>query len=283
MKNIIFPFVLIVCFPLLATAGYREDFAREFMSKTWAGERIEENACLDCHSSDRMKPAFQDLADEWKKSWHAQNNIACHDCHGGDPRDASQSMSHLKGFTGVPSPQRIPEFCGRCHIGILKNYLESGHGKALKTSGKGPHCAICHGSHNVQRANLDIINEQRCSRCHSYERARAMKQAMFLIEKKIGDIEDGIKALKRAGIYPEDEERALFSTQAEFRSLFHTVDVSLVKDRTDEFTKKLVPIEQQIRHTFAELSSRKNYSAFLMALFGGLAIIMFMISRTPKE
>lgn len=282
MRSAVLSLMLVIVLPSFAAAGYREDFEREFMSKTWAGERIEENACIDCHSSETMKQKFQDIADEWKKSWHAQNGIACQECHGGDPKDASLSMSHQRGFVGVPAYRQVPEFCGKCHIGILRNYLEGGHGKALRATGRGPHCATCHGSHNVQRASIDIINEQRCSRCHSYDRAKGMKQALFLVEKKMGDIEDGIAALRRAGIYPEEEERALFSTQAEFRTLFHTVDVNLVKERTDEFTKRLDAIEAGIRGTFAELRSRKNFSAFLMALVGGMGVVIMLLSKPPK-
>lgn len=276
--------ILLICFlPSLAVAGYQEDFAREFLSKTWAGERIEENACIDCHSSEQMHPAYREIPDEWKKSWHAQNNIACHDCHGGDPKDPTLAMSHQqRGFVGAPSARQIPEFCGKCHIGILKNYLESGHGKALRSAGKGPPCVVCHGSHNVQKANIDIINEQRCSKCHTYGRAKDMKQALFLVEKKMAEIQDGIEALRRAGIYPEEEQRALFNTHAEFRTLFHTVDVYLVKDRTDEFAKKLGGIERRIQDTFLELRSRKNFSALLTALFGGMAVVMFLLSRTKK-
>ncbi len=277
--------VLVICLlPSLAAAGYREDFAREFLSKTWAGERIEENACIDCHSSEQMKPAFREIPDEWKKSWHAQNNIACHDCHGGDPKDPLLAMSHQqRGFVGAPPARQIPEFCGKCHIGILRNYLESGHGKALRSTGKGPHCVVCHGSHNVQKANIEIINEQRCSKCHTYGRAKDMKQAIFLVEKKVGEIQDGIEALRRAGIYPEEEQRALFNTQAEFRTLFHTVDAGLVKDRTDEFAKKLGAIERRIQDTFVELRSRKNFSVLLTGLFGGMAVVMFLLSRTTKK
>lgn len=283
MRSVVLSVMMALALPSFAAAGYREDFAREFMSKTWAGERIEENACIDCHSSETMKPAFRDIVDEWNKSWHARHGVSCSDCHGGDPKDPSLSMTHQRGFVGVPSARQIPDFCGKCHVGILRNYLESGHGKALRTAGKGPHCGVCHGSHNVQKASIEIINEQRCSRCHSYDRAREMKQALFLVEKKVGEIEDGIKALRRAGIYPEEEERTLFSTQAEFRTLFHTVDVNLVKDRTGEFTRKLGDIEKEIGDTFADLRSRKNFSAFLTALFGGMGIVVLLLSRTPKK
>jgi hypothetical protein len=191
-------------------------------------------------------------------------------------------MTHQRGFLGVPASRQVPEFCGKCHIGILKNYLESGHGKALRSTGKGPTCVVCHGSHNVQPANIDIINEQRCSKCHSYERAKVMKQALFLVEKKAGEITDGIRELRHAGVYTAEQERALFNTQAEFRTLFHTVDVSLVNERTGEFTRKLGAIEKDIGGTFIELRSRKNFSAFLTALFGGMGVVIFLLIRSPK-
>jgi len=283
MRRLVLSVLIVVVLPSFAAGGYKEDFAREFLSKTWVGERIEENACIDCHSSEQMKPAFQEIPDEWRKRWHAQNNISCSDCHGGDPKDPSVSMTHQRGFVGTPSARQVPEFCGKCHIGILKNYQESGHGKSLRASGKGPHCVVCHGSHNIQRANIEIINEQRCGKCHSYDRAMVMKQALFLVEKKIGVIEDGVRALRRAGVYSAEQERALFNTEVEFRTLFHTVDVSLVNQRTGDFTRKLAVLEKDIQDIFAELRSRRNFSAFLLLLFGGMAVLIYLLHRTDHK
>jgi len=275
---------IVLSLAAVTMAGYRETFEHEFLSKPWAGGPIvEKSACIECHTSDIMKPAFRAIPDEWQGSWHALNGVSCNDCHGGDPKDASMSMSHVRGFVGKPKYEGVPAYCGKCHIGILKNYLESGHGKALKAAKKGPNCVTCHGSHGIQRATIDIINEQLCTKCHSYERAKVMKQALFLTEKKMGEIEKDLKALKSEGIFTGDDEKTLFSTQAEFRALFHTVDVSLVKDRTDEFTKRLEGIEKNVQKTFAELKVRKNFSAFLTLIFAGLAVVVAMLSATYKE
>jgi hypothetical protein len=268
----------------VSVAGYKETFEQEFLSKPWAGGPIvEKSACIECHTSGIMRPAFRAIPDEWQGSWHALNDVSCDDCHGGDPKDATMAMSHVRGFVGKPKYEGVPEFCGKCHIGIMKNYLESGHGKALKATGKGPNCVTCHGSHGIQRATIDIINEQLCTRCHSYERAKVMKQALFLIEKKIGEIRSALRELKSEGIYTGEEEKALFSTGAEFRALFHTVDVSLVKDRTDEFTKRLEVIDKTNQKTFVELKVRKNFSAFLTLVFAGLAVVILMLSATYKD
>jgi len=283
MRHLFILLMMLFTLPSIASGGWREEMEKAFMSAPWAGGQGESDVCIECHSSEMMKPAFLAVVDEWKTSWHFQNNISCHDCHGGDPKDSAIAMSPQRGFLGTPKYLQVPEFCGKCHIGILKNYLESGHGKALKASGKGPNCVTCHGAHNIQKANIDIINEQRCSKCHSYERAKIMKQALFLTEKKIGELESSFGRLKKQGVFTEEGERTLFSTQAEFRTLFHTVDVSLVKERSDDFTRKLSLIEKEIQDTFVELRFRKNFSTFMMLLFAGMSVVTLLLLKTPRD
>jgi hypothetical protein len=272
--------MMLFLFPSTGAAGYKQEFEDEFLTKPWAGVQIEENLCISCHASEKMKPEFREITEAWQASWHAQNRISCENCHGGDPKDAAMSMSRQRGFVGSPQFQKVPEFCGKCHIGILSNFLESGHGKALKAGRKAPQCVTCHGSHNIQRASIDIITEQLCAKCHSYERAKLMKQALFLTEKKIAQLEKSLQELKREGVYPEADEKSLFSTQAEFRTLFHTVDVNLVKDRTGEFTARLDQIDKNIQATYRGLKFSKNFAAFLMLTFGGMGVVIFVMTRT---
>lgn len=285
MKGRVLPllFFMLMALAPLASGSYREEFEKGFLTKTWSGEQPEVNFCIECHSSDKMKPAFLDIAEQWKASWHAQNGIACHDCHGGDPKDASMSMSPHRGFAGAPNYAEVPEFCGKCHIGILRHYLESGHGKALRAAEAGPNCVTCHGSHNIQKANIEIINEQRCTKCHSYDRAKTMKQALFLTEKKIGELEADLVSLKREGVFVDDDTKNLFSTQAEFRTLFHSVDVKLIMDRTDEFSNKLSALDGRIKDTFNELRFRRNFSAFILLVFAGMGVTLYLVTKTPRE
>jgi len=241
--------------------------------------RIEQIVCIQCHSLDLMKPAYRGIPQEWRKSVHYQNGVACNDCHGGDPKDAALAMSPQKGFVGVPKPKAIPQFCGKCHLGIMKSYLESDHGKALLATGRGPNCVLCHGSHNIQPANLNIINEKLCGVCHSYARAQDIKASLLLTEQEINQIDKNLKTLKAGLIATGDEEKALFRTQAEYRTLFHSVDVNLVKSKTAEFTKKLAALSQQAQKGFQELNFRQNFSIFIMLIFIGLGIAIFCLSR----
>ncbi len=280
MRYLIVSVMMLFMLPSLSSAGYKQEFENEFLTKTWAGVQVEENVCISCHSSDTMKPEYRDITEAWQASWHAQNNISCENCHGGDPKDATMAMSRERGFVGNPQPKSVPEFCGKCHIAIVNKFLESGHGKALMSGHKAPNCVTCHGSHNIQKASINIISEQLCTKCHTYERAKVMKQALFLTENKIEELEKNLEELKREGIYPVTDERNLFSTQAEFRALFHTVDVNLVKDRTDEFTSRLDKIDSNIQTTYRELKFRKNFAAFLMLAFAGMGIVVFLLNQS---
>jgi nitrate/TMAO reductase-like tetraheme cytochrome c subunit len=279
----ILPLFILLILPPTAQADWKAEFEKEFLTRPWAGAQAQENVCIECHSSDMMKPELRDIPRQWEKSWHYQNGISCHNCHGGDPKDAENAMSPQRGYVGTPKPAQIPEFCGKCHAGILKNFLESGHGKALKSSGKGPNCVTCHGSHTVQKASIQIISEPLCTKCHSYGRVKEMRQALLVTENRMNEIEKSLKELKGEGVFTEEEDKSLFSTQAEFRILFHTEDVSLVKKRTDEFIRKLTPLQAKIQKTFEEIKFRKNFSAFLMMIFVGLAIGFLLLSKSPKE
>ncbi len=240
---------------------------------------IERTVCIDCHTSDLMKKGYQAIPGEWRKSWHYKNGVSCQNCHGGDPKDAARSMAPEAGFVGIPKPKMVPEFCGKCHIGIKDDYLASGHGKALMTTGRGPNCVTCHHSHDIQKASINIINEKLCGVCHSYDRAREMKAALLLTEQKMNEIDRDLKILKAGLIDTQDEEKVLFRTQAEYRTLFHTVDVKLVQAKTGEFSKKLAAISQLVQKGFRELKFRENFSIFILLIFIGLGIITFLLGR----
>lgn len=96
-------------------------------------------------------------------------------------------------------------------------------------------------------------------------------------------IENDLGKLKADGVLLSEEEKTLFRTQAEFRALFHTVDVSLVNENTDKFAKTLTQLEQKVKSTFNELRFRRNFSAFLSLLFIGIGVVISILSKTYKD
>jgi hypothetical protein len=285
MRYVIFPVVVLITIVStgLSLAGYRETFEKEFMLSPWSIAKGETSACIQCHTSDKMGPEMHDITRQWKESWHAKNNISCHDCHGGAPEDASMSMMHQRGFKGSPQDVDIPEFCGTCHIAILDNFLVSGHGETFRKTGEGPNCTTCHGSHNVQQANMDIINEQLCSQCHTYERAKEMKQALFTVESKLNTINKNLNRLKLLGIATDKQEKSFFRNHAEFRALFHSIDVDVVRAKSSDYTQKLEIIESELSESFKQLAFRRNFSAYLFLIFIGLSIVVFLLSKSYEQ
>jgi len=144
-------------------------------------------SCVKCHI---------DLGGEHSKpvkllelSVHLEKEVACHNCHGGDPKsfDEEKAMSRAKGFVGRPTYQGIPDFCARCHSNPvlmrpynlrtdqLAEYKTSQHGKLLYTKGdkNAAVCTSCHGTHDIRSKDNPLSNVYKanlpktCARCHS--------------------------------------------------------------------------------------------------------------------
>jgi hypothetical protein len=124
------------------------------------------NTCFDCHTKLGGKQA--DLAAQWQRSSHAERNVACADCHGGDPSadTIDAAMSPKAGFIGVPAKSDVPALCASCHADVARmrqynlptdqydQYKESVHGKRLAEGDLNvATCFDCHGGHQVLKPN----------------------------------------------------------------------------------------------------------------------------------
>ncbi|MDR3578481.1 MAG: cytochrome c3 family protein [Oryzomonas sp.] len=231
-----------------------------------------EIVCIQCHSA--MPGRLGEPVKLWKGSIHAENGIACNACHGGDPKNAANAMSPARGFLGAPKETAIPAFCGRCHVGVMRDYLASAHGKALGKGG--PTCVTCHSNHHVVKASLDLINEKNCSRCHGFERARLIRDAMQETEGMIVAIDTRIAAYKEEGTDTEGMQKGLFAVRNRFHTLFHNVDAAMVKKESAGIQGDLRKIQNQLTALDASRQKRKLAGAggisamLLLALFAHL-------------
>ncbi|MFC1845301.1 hypothetical protein ACFLZ5_11020, partial [Thermodesulfobacteriota bacterium] len=128
-------------------------------------------------------------------------------------------------------------------------------------------------------ASMDIINEELCSQCHTYERAQEMKQALFAVENKLSSIGKDLAQLKILGVNVDDSEKSFFRTHSEFRALFHSIEVDAVRKKSTDYTRKLEVIENDIEVSFKKLTQRKYFSAFIFLLFVCLSFTVFLLSK----
>jgi hypothetical protein len=232
----------------------------------------EETVCLQCHGGQPGR--LGEPVALWRQSIHAANGISCHGCHGGDPTDMANAMDPARGFVGVPVGEDIPAFCGRCHVGVQEDYLNSAHGQALGFGG--PQCVTCHGNHQVVAATPDLINPTDCSRCHSYGRAEEIKTAVVATDAMISDLAAKMQGLHPLGIATKDLEGELFALRNDFHRLFHSVDVEKVRQQTAGFQGDLGQIGERVGAIEDQLSRRKLWGGVVVGLllFGGILAVL---------
>ena len=235
-----------------------------------------ETVCIQCHGS--LPDKLGAPVSLWRTSIHAENAISCDSCHGGDPKDAAYAMSPARGFIGVPSEVDTPGFCGRCHPGVLKDYLSSAHGRALGNGG--PTCVTCHGNHDIVKATLSLINEKSCTRCHSFERARIIRDAMQGTEASIQGIGERIGGFQATGVDTERLAKGLFAVRNSFHSLFHEVNVTRVKSESSRINAELAKLDKDLRAIEDAREKRKVAGAIVVA---GLLAAAFLAHLLRKS
>lgn len=224
-----------------------------------------ETVCIQCHST--LPDKLGAPVALWRKSIHAENGISCNSCHGGDPKNAADAMNRARGFLGAPKETEIPAFCGRCHPGVMKDYLASAHGRALGKGG--PTCVTCHGNHQVLKASLDLINDKSCTRCHSFERAKTIRAAMQQTESEIIGIERRISGFQATGVDMDRLGKSLFAVRNRFHTLFHDVNVERVKQESTQINAELVKLDRDLKVIEEARAKRK--------VAGGIAVFFVLL------
>jgi len=238
-----------------------------------------ETVCIHCHGG--LPERLGAPVSLWRQSIHAQSGISCNSCHGGDPKNAAMAMNPARGFIGVPKEPDIPAFCGRCHPGVLKDYLASAHGQALGSGG--PTCITCHGTHDIVKASLDLINEKSCTRCHSFDRAKAIRDAMQQTEGYIVGIERRIAEFQEIGVDTDRLGKSLFAVRNRFHTLFHDVNVERVKAESTQINAELARLDRDLKVIEEERAKRKVVGG--VVIFGALllAALFHMMKKTYED
>jgi len=235
-----------------------------------------EIVCIQCHRTlpDKLGAPVK----LWRASIHAENGISCNGCHGGDPKDAADAMNRSRGFLGAPKEGDIPAFCGRCHPGVMKDYLASAHGRALGKGG--PTCVTCHGNHQVLKASLELINEKSCTRCHSFERARAIRNAMQQTEGYIVGIDRRIRGFQAEGVDTDRLGKGLFAVRNRFHTLFHEVNVDLVKKESAQINVELGKLDRDLKLIEESHAKRRIAGGIVVSCLLLIAVLVHLLKKT---
>ena len=234
-------------------------------------------SCVNCHKQlegDLAKPV-----ELWQESIHKESGIFCHNCHGGNPKvQDMNAMSPEAGFVGAPKDNDVPKFCGKCHVAVMENYMNSPHWQTEKE--KRPICTTCHTAHHQQKATLDLINEKDCSRCNTYERAKKLKFVMEGTENEIVQLNSRIEKVSEEGFNTKSLEDALFANRNEFHRLTHVLSVDLIIDRTGTITGDIKKIERSVGSDETKIRLRKIGGAILVVFLFISAFVIHIYRKT---
>jgi hypothetical protein len=146
------------------------------------------DSCISCH--EMLSGRLGEPAAAFAEDVHAEAGFGCAACHGGDPTvQGPAAMDLAKGYIGRPSPEQVPDVCGRCHsnagfmrqydpalrVDQVAEYVTSVHGQRLLGAADTAvaTCASCHGAHGIRPASdprsavhpLNVADT--CEGCHS--------------------------------------------------------------------------------------------------------------------
>jgi hypothetical protein len=134
--------------------------------------------CGNCHFSKVNGKKGEGFVKGYLESVHATavsrtglvSSATCVNCH---------SAHEVRATNDLRSPvfrKQVPYTCGKCHTGILRDYLEGVHGRAF-TQGIAdvPVCTDCHGEHQIRspRDKRSAVYATHvamtCAKCHDNE------------------------------------------------------------------------------------------------------------------
>ncbi len=135
--------------------------------------------CVRCHFKGNPEGAPEsDAYLEYQKSVHGLETEkhnpkapVCQNCHG------NHNIRHTNDPSSQVYPERVASTCGKCHIEVYGEYINSIHGVAFYQSDilDAPTCTGCHGEHLIQPktdpdSSINPINVVKtCEHCHKEE------------------------------------------------------------------------------------------------------------------
>ncbi len=134
--------------------------------------------CETCHLEKVQTERGGEFIKRYEKSIHYEGlekaglatSSNCSNCHG------AHDVRHVHDADSRISRKNIIRTCGKCHVGIERDYLESVHGKDyLKGLTDVPVCTDCHSEHDIlspQDLSSSVYATKVadvCSRCHDDE------------------------------------------------------------------------------------------------------------------
>ncbi len=247
----------------------------------------EVDTCVSCHVEEEDSE-LSDPVDEWRRSVHAEAQVTCDGCHGGDPfeQDGDLSMDEDEaGFLGAPDWTEEAEFCGSCHEDVLVGYGQSVMASEIAKGNRVAVCTTCHmgDGHAIVRAvPAEILTEERCSQCHDADRAFKL---LALLEQTRGHLARVSTSLERiqGRIDTSRIDREVAQVRQRAVVVAHSYDHVRITEVASVARERLEAAEVEIAHLAREADFRVRVGTGATALLGAACFGAMLLERNLRR
>jgi hypothetical protein len=251
--------------------------------------------CGSCHANvELMKPyniptnqyvlynqSVHGIALLQKQDLRAPSCATCHGTHGAAP----------------PGFNEVANVCGSCHTATQNYYLKSVH--ASNQPGT-PQCVTCHGRYDVgvpSEAMFEGTGARQCGSCHaaSTPEGKSVQAIDDAIKSSVDSLTKAQAALQLAAssaliVAPEDVKiREAQTNLITARAAQHTLDMSLIKEKTDTSIAKSKEVVSDAEKAMADNVLRRQVMVVGLAIMALAILSLWVIRRElyrqlpPKE
>jgi ubiquinol-cytochrome c reductase cytochrome b subunit len=235
--------------------------------------------CVACHERDEDETVAAPVP-EWRASVHAEAEVSCDGCHGGDPHAEDEDVAHDPdmGFVGTPGWRELPGFCGACHESIAEAYEAGTFGPERPHEAVPPSCASCHMAtgHDTPRADVrEILPDPLPPRLRRVPVLEEVAATAGPVAAREAEVEARVAALARRALPPSDLEPELARVRAGWVARFHRFEPASFAQAAPDAVAGLDALEHRAARLDDEAGRRGRLGvaglATLGALFAALA------------
>jgi hypothetical protein len=246
-------------------------------------------SCVGCHAEED-DPDLSDPVAEWRRSVHAEADVSCDGCHGGNPFEEDEDLAmddEVAGFLGAPDWDEVPEFCGACHEDVLDGYGQSVMAARLHEGQEVAVCTTCHmpNGHDVAHSSArEILTEERCGRCHDGARAIVLRDLLEEIGGNLARARHDIDSI-RHWIDVSVQDREVEELRARAVVIAHSYDAERIAEVASIARERLDGVAAVTSTLAAEAVSRRRLGTGVVGFWVamGLGVVGLGAARQRSD
>jgi hypothetical protein len=265
----------------------------------------EESTCVSCHEAEeadqptrrtvelgaalRFEVAFATPVREWRESVHAEHDVSCDGCHGGDPHEPDEelSMSEEAGFLENPSWTEMAAFCGVCHEALAESFAAGRFGRLAGEGVRVATCDTCHMAegHRIRAARPEELRlaAERCASCAPLEGADELVAELRDLREREARLLERAAAVEASGIELADVRAELLAMRAGIASALHGFEPEHQRAARAAALERYLTLDELTGRLARQARARRGYGQVLLAALSLLLCALWAAQRARRR